>query len=123
MLKRHASTGPSPSPWHGRNCGSSTRQMKIDGPLVRSAGGRPMSAPLTRLLAAVGVVLAVQSPASACKFLAPRPAPLSKELADANAVFVAEARNPTRTADGVALTEMHVRGVYRDVAVLNNVPF
>src|SRR5687767_962473 len=33
-LKRHASTGPSPSPPHGRNCGNSTRQMKMDDPLV-----------------------------------------------------------------------------------------
>ncbi len=32
-LSRHASTGPSPSLWHGRNCGNSTRQMKMDDPL------------------------------------------------------------------------------------------
>src|SRR4051794_32967015 len=36
-LKRHASTGPSPSPLHGRSCENSTRQMKIDGPLGHRA--------------------------------------------------------------------------------------
>src|ERR1700722_13855073 len=39
-LRRHASTGPSPSPQHGRNCGNSTRQMKMDDPLGAS-GLRP----------------------------------------------------------------------------------
>src|SRR5262245_3251685 len=34
MLSKHASTGRSPSPSHGRNCGNSTRQSKIDDPLA-----------------------------------------------------------------------------------------
>ena len=41
---RHASTGPSPWPPHGRNSANSTRQSKIDGPLApflrRAQGSR-----------------------------------------------------------------------------------
>src|SRR4051794_16241215 len=32
-LWKRAYTGPSPSPPHGRNCGNSTRQMKMDDPV------------------------------------------------------------------------------------------